>query len=136
MDRLTQRFETAQHALATLDELAAKPDRSRVERDAAIQRFEYCFEAVWRTAQLYLREQEGLEVGSPKAVARASLQVGLLDDEETRRALAMADDRNLTVHTYDEALANDIASRLGQHAALLRDWLDRMAIHRSDSGTS
>jgi nucleotidyltransferase substrate binding protein (TIGR01987 family) len=135
VDRLTQRFETARQALSTLDELVAKPDRSKVERDAAIQRFEYCFEAVWRTAQLYLREEEGLDLGSPKAVARASLQAGLLNDEETRRALAMADDRNLTVHTYNEVLANDIASRLEQHATLLHDWLDRMATHRNDSGT-
>lgn len=135
MDRLTQRFQTARQALATFDELAEKPDRSKVERDAAIQRFEYCFEAVWKTAQRYLREQEGLDVGSPKAAARASFQVGLFDDDETRRALAMADDRNLTVHTYDETLADEIASRLGQHAALLRQWVDRMAARFPGPGT-
>jgi nucleotidyltransferase substrate binding protein (TIGR01987 family) len=116
--------------------LAARPDRSKVERDAAIQRFEYCFEAVWKTAQLYLREQEGVDAGSPKAVVRASLQVGLLDDEETRRALVMTDDRNLTVHTYNETLADEIASRLGQHAALLRHWLDRMTTQLTGSGTT
>jgi len=127
VDRLTQRLETARQALATFEELAAKPDRSKVERDAAIQRFEYSFEAVWKAAQLYLREQEGVDVGAPKAAARASLQIGLFDEEETRRALAMADDRNLTVHTYDETLAEEIASRLSQHAALLRSWLERMA---------
>lgn len=126
MDRLTQRLEIARAALSTLDEIAHKPDRSKLERDAAIQRFEYSFEAVWKAAQLYLRKVEGLDVGSPKAVARASFDVGLLDDEEARRALAMADDRNLSVHTYNEDLAEEIAGRLSGHATLLRLWVERM----------
>jgi len=62
--------DRARRALATFDELAQKPDRSQVERNAAIQRSEYRFEAVWKAAQLYLREQEGLDIGSPKAAAR------------------------------------------------------------------
>ena len=61
MERLTERLATARAALATLHDLVRKPDRSKVERDAAIQRFEYTFEAVWKAAQLYLREVEGLE---------------------------------------------------------------------------
>ena len=77
-------------------ELTSKPDLSVVERDAAIQRFEYSFEAVWKAAQLFLREIEGLEVGSPKAAARASFQTQLLAEDETRAALEMTDDRNLT----------------------------------------
>ena len=126
MDRLTHRLELARAALATLDELAHKPNRSKVERDAAIQRFEYSFEAVWKAAQLYLREVEGLDVGSPKTAARTSFEVGVLDDEEARRALVMADDRNLSVHTYNEGLAEEIAGRVGGHATLLRLWVERM----------
>jgi len=37
----------------------------------------------------------------------------MLDDGETERALAMVDDRNLTVHTYNEELAQAIYARLG-----------------------
>ena len=124
---MRQRLAIARHALATLQELTGKPKLSVVERDAALQRFEYTFEAVWKAVQLYLREIEGLDVGSPKAAARASLQSKLLDEHETRAALTMADDRNLTVHTYNEALAEEIASRLTKHAALLQTWLERLA---------
>ncbi len=127
MERLTERLATARAALATLHELVRKPDRSKVERDAAIQRFEYTFEAVWRAAQLYLREVEGLEVGSPKRAARAALQVGLFDEAHARQVLVMVDDRNLTVHTYNEQLAEEIGSRLSGHAVLLQHWLDQMA---------
>lgn len=103
-----------------------RPNLSAMERDAAIQRFEYTFEAVWKAVQLYLRDVEGLVVGAPKRAARASLQTQLLNEEETRRALAMVDDRNQTVHTYNEELARQLAARLPQHASLLRSWLDRM----------
>ena len=123
MERLIERLATARAALATLNELVRKSVRSKVERDAATQRFEYTFEATWKAAQLYLREVEGLEVGSPKRAARAALQVGLFDAAHTRELLAMADDRNLTVHTYNEPLAEEIASRLSGHAQLLQHWL-------------
>jgi len=124
--RLSRRIETARRALSLLEELARRSNLSDIERDASIQRFEYTFEAVWKTAQLYLREVHGVDVGSPKATARASLQTHILDESETRAALLMVDDRNLTVHTYDERVARQIASRLGDHAVLMRSWLDRM----------
>jgi nucleotidyltransferase substrate binding protein (TIGR01987 family) len=127
VERLSQRLATARAALATLNELLHKAVRSKVERDAAIQRFEYTFEATWKAAQLYLREVEGLEVGSPKRAARAGLQVGLFDEAQARQLLAMVDDRNLTVHTYNEPLAEEINSRLSGHALLLQHWLDQMA---------
>lgn len=135
MDRLKQRIATAERALANLEELATKPSLTPVERDAAIQRFEYTFEAVWKAVQLHLREGEGMEIASPKGVARASLQVGLLDEGEVENALAMADDRNLTAHTYDEKLAAEIASRLPKHALLLRRWLNAVA-PRAASGNA
>lgn len=54
MERLKERLAIAQRALTTLEELLALPHMSPVERDAAIQRFEYTFEACWRAAQRYL----------------------------------------------------------------------------------
>ena len=70
---------------------------------------------------------EGLAVGSPKSAVRASLQVGLLDEESARHALDLVDDRNETSHTYNEALAVAIFARIPGHALLLRAWLDAVA---------
>ena len=126
MGRLEERLEVAGKALATFCELSLTDIEDTVVRDAAIQRFEYTFEATWKAAQLYLREREGLEQGSPKGVMRACLQVDLLTEEQVRLALEMADDRNLTVHTYNEELARKIFSRLAVYAALLQTWLSRM----------
>ena len=127
MDRLAQRIATAQRALATLRELATKASLTAVERDALLQRFEYSVEAVWKAVQLHLREVEGIDIGSPKSAARASLQAGLLGEDESRRALLMIEDRNLTLHTYEEQLANEIAGRAPAHTELLTIWIDRAA---------
>jgi nucleotidyltransferase substrate binding protein (TIGR01987 family) len=110
----------------TLRELALRPDPSRVERDAAIQRFEYSFEATWKTAQRFLTVVEGLDTGSPKAAIRACHQAGLLSPAQAEHALAMADDRNLTAHTYDETLAEAIFVRLSRHLTVLETWLTSM----------
>ncbi|MFN3679218.1 MAG: HI0074 family nucleotidyltransferase substrate-binding subunit [Thermosynechococcus sp.] len=127
MDRLRERLVVAQKALATLQELPLGERTDTIIRDAAIQRFEYTLEAVWKVAQLYLREREGLDIASPKGVIRACLAVGLLTPEESRLALKMVDDRNLTVHTYNETLADAIFSRLAQHAMLMDRWLAALA---------
>lgn len=100
------------------------PAPSRVERDAAIQRFEYTFEAGWRAAQRYLLVIEGLTVGSPKGCVRASREV--VSDEQAIVALEMVDDRNLTVHTYNEAVAQRIQRNLPRYADLLGRWLSAM----------
>jgi hypothetical protein len=38
----------------------------------------------------------------------------------------MVDDRNLSVHTYNEALAEAIFSRLGGHAEGIAAWLEAL----------
>lgn len=126
MDRLKERLDIAAKALKTLTELSLAGAVDDIVRDAAIQRFEYTFEAVWKAAQLYLREKEGLEEGSPKGVVRSCLQVGLLTDPQARRAMQMIDDRNLTVHTYNEELARQIFARLQGYADLMTAWLQAM----------
>ncbi len=126
MDRLSERLVQAERAIATLRELANRRDVTLVERDAMLQRFQYSFEASWKAVQLFLREVEGVEIGAPKGVVRASLRVGLLSADESRAALRMVDDRNLTVHTYNEALAIEIAGRISAHTVLMAAWLDRV----------
>lgn len=130
MERLRQRLEAAQQALSTLNELAPLEAPTRIERDAAIQRFEYSVEAVWKVAQLYLKQVEGLDANSPKAVIRASAGVGLLEEPQARLALAMADDRNLTSHTYNEKLAIVLFARLHGYAGLMDAWLNAIAARR------
>ncbi len=126
MARSDRRIATALQALGTLDELAYQPSSSII-RDAAIQRFEYTFEATWKAAQAVLLDRYGIELASPKPVVRASLENGLLTEEEARIGLAMVDHRNLTAHTYNEELANEIFAQIPSYRRLLREWLERLA---------
>lgn len=126
MDRLRSRLNLASRTRARLAELSGRASVSEVERDAAIQRFEFSFEAAWKAAQLYLAEKEGIDAASPKAAIRSSLQVGLLSEADTRLALEMADDRNRTVHTYNEELAKRIFADLDRYAGLLERWISAM----------
>ena len=126
MDRLRQRLSVASQATATLRELAVRTAPSKIERDAAIQRFEYSFEATWKSAQRFLAVVEGVEAGSPKSTVRACHEAGLLSAAQAEHALAMADDRNLTAHTYNEGLAEAIFKRLPGHLDSLVVWLAAM----------
>jgi nucleotidyltransferase substrate binding protein (TIGR01987 family) len=121
--RVEQRIETARRALATLDELAVEPP-GKIVRDAAIQRFEYSFEATWKAAQAVLRERLGVELASPKPVVRACFENNVLSENEARLALVMVDHRNLTAHTYNESLADEIFAAIPGYRQLLRAWIE------------
>lgn len=126
MEGVTLRLDQARRAALTLQE-ALGLEANRLVQDAAIQRFEFTFEATWKAAKAFLLKKEGLDVGTPKSVLRACHQAGLLDSEELKQALLMADDRNLTSHTYDEGVADTIFSRLKDHLALIQCLLERMS---------
>jgi len=123
MERLKERLKLAQKALSTLNEVIIIQTPNDIERDATIQRFEYSFEAVWKAVKRHLYLVEGIDVSSSKAVIRASMEVGLLDETTCRQALAMVDDRNLTSHTYNEKLADEILARIPLHAQVMDKWV-------------
>ena len=122
MERLLEKIAMAEKALGKLAEAADIGKPSELERDAIIQRFEFSFEAAWKAAQAYLRVVEGLDIASPKGVVRSCRELGLLTESETAQCLKMADDRNLTVHTYNEPLALAIYERILGHRYLLVKW--------------
>ena len=121
MARLEERLAEATAALATLDELAGRNDLSLVERDGAILRLVYTFEAA-----LLLEERERIAIGSPGAAIRASRQVAWLSDEDAEAVLKIAQERNLTVHMYRQAIGEAVASHLPNHAAVLRRLLEAL----------
>ena len=104
-------------------------------RDAAIQRFEYTFEAVWKTGQEFLRSHEGLDVGSPKGTVRGLFQTGYLNARQAELGLKMVDDRNLTSHTYSEGLSEQIFEELPKYAALMKSWLSviKKSLRKNDA---
>ena len=126
MERLDRRLAEARAALATLDELATKPNRSLVERDSAVLRLIYSYEAVWKCCQKLLANLENISAASPNATIRAARDLGWLSDEDARAAIKLGEERNLAVHMYREHVGEEIDKHLAGHAALLHRWLDAL----------
>ena len=113
-----------------------KPSASRagiILRDATIQRFEFTFEAAWKTLQLFLLHQ-GLETTGPRQVLKQAFALGLIPTlDEADIWLAMLEDRNLTTHTYREDPAETIAAHIrADYAARLVDLAQTLAALKLD----
>jgi hypothetical protein len=133
VERVKRRLSEAAAALATLEEAVAGASRSLIERDAAILRLIYTFEATWKSCQAVLTEYENLEIASPNAAILASRRLGWLSDEDAEAAKQLGKDRNLAVHLYRGDLGAEIEERLTNHAGVLRRWLDALR-QRVDAG--
>ena len=113
---MTTRRDSFSHAIVRFNEALMAPETD-LSRDAAIQRFEFCFELAWKVIQEQARS-EGLDCQSPKGCLKLAYKNGWLGDEAGW--LAMLEDRNRTAHTYDEALAKDVYRRLSAYLPLLQ----------------
>ncbi len=113
---MTARRDSFSRAIVRLNE-ALMASETDLSRDAAIQRFEFCFELAWKVIQERVRT-EGLDCQSPKGCLKLAYKNGWLGDETGW--LAMLEDRNRTAHTYDEALAKEVYRRLSAHLPLLQ----------------
>ncbi len=118
MEKLTLSYTVFSKALKTLKDIIGE-QKTTIVRDASIQRFEYTFEAAWKLLKVYLYIIEGIDCGSPKSCFRQALTINLLNGEEVESALLMCDDRNLTSHTYLEAVAEKIYMKLPVYLKIL-----------------
>lgn len=78
---------------------------TRINKDATIQRFEFCFELTWKTIQAYVRDQ-GLECKSPKNCFRVGAKLEVIGDPKIWFEYLEA--KNLVAHTYNEKLADKV----------------------------
>ena len=122
-DGFDEKREQFRRALDTLHR-AFLDDPSDLEIDGAIQRFEYCLEIAWNLLKRRLDRDGNTTVSSPKAVFGLGMLAGYIDDEHAW--LGMLDDRNLSVHTYDEMTSRAIYERLPKHHAAMLDLLRRL----------
>jgi uncharacterized protein YutE (UPF0331/DUF86 family) len=132
MAGIERRLAEAEAALATLDQAVTNASRSLVDRDSAILRLIYTFEAVWKACQQLLGEREAIEVASPNTAIRAARRLGWLSDEDAQAATRIGQDRNLAVHMYRGKIGEEIEDRLSGHAAVLRRWLSELRLRAAE----
>lgn len=105
---MSERLETYERALQRLREALLLPETD-VNRDACIQRFEFTFELAWKAIQHTLRAY-GSIAATPRDCFKSAWQQRWIEDHASW--LAMLKDRNLTSHTYKEAIAIGVYANL------------------------
>lgn len=104
-------------SVGRLAEILNEP-KTVANRDSAIKRFELTFELGWKSAKTYLGNK-GLVCRSPRDCFAEAFRLGLVADDPLW--LKMIEDRNLSVHTYNEKLADDIYGRLPNYLRLFEE---------------
>jgi nucleotidyltransferase substrate binding protein (TIGR01987 family) len=125
-ERFAERKAEVSNAAARLREAVTQPETDLV-RDAVLQRFEFTFELAWKSLKLYL-ERQGLDCGAPRSTLKRAFAEGLISSSaEADVWLQMLEDRNLTSHAYDEALAIRIYRHVVQdYATLLQQMAEKI----------
>ena len=103
------------NAVHRLAEALGQPENEFI-RDAAIQRFEFCFELAWKSIQAAAR-LEGQDSPSPRTAFSTAWRNGWISDEAAW--LDMLEERNKTAHTYREATAKEVFANLPRHLSHL-----------------
>lgn len=109
--RWKQRFEHFSKAYRLLEATQARAELNEAEQAGLIQFFEMTFELGWKLLKDYLEEQ-GFQISSPRDSIKTAFQSGLIEDGTIW--LQALKDRNLTVHTYNQALAEELSARIRQ----------------------
>jgi len=107
--RWLQRYENFKKAFNYLVNALAINNPSETERAGIIQFYEIAFELAWKTLKDLLTE-EGFIVKSPRDAIKIAFQAGYIMDGHTW--LEALEDRNLTVHTYDEDTALNVLRKI------------------------
>ncbi len=122
-DRFKQRLGEFGRAFSKLDAAILQP-QNEFMRDSVIQRFEFCYELAWKTMKLWLEFKE-IEALNAKDTLKAALAQKLIVDGNGWSEMHRM--RNLTSHTYDEALAKEVDAFIRAHAmALFNQVLERL----------
>ena len=130
--RWQQRFNNYCKALAKLIQ-AVELLSEQIKREEAVDellqeglilRFEYTHELAWKVMKDYAEYQGYTDVRGSRDAIRKALEMGLIDD---RRWMETIEDRNLTVHNYDNEIVLEIYENIMHtYSPLFVDFAKKM----------
>ena len=130
--RWQQRFGNYQKALKELNEavaLAKERTLSKLEKQGLIQAYEVVHELSWKVMKDFLTEK-GETIFASKDATRAAFKSGLITSGEDW--MQMIEDRNLTSHTYNQEVAQDIVDNIIANYAELFQMFERRMAHENE----
>lgn len=120
--KYSERLEDYKKSVEKLRQILQE-NKTEITRDSAIKRFELCFELSWKTTSDFLRSK-GIFCRAPKDSFKEAFKYGLISDNPSW--IKMIEDRNLTVHTYEEELADKIYNQLNNYLYLFEELLNSL----------
>ena len=88
-------------------------------KSGQIQKFEFTVELLWKTVQVFLYEVDGVDVVTPKSVAKEFVEAGYCDYETYELFIRAINDRNQLSHIYRQEMAETIRQRLPEYVDLV-----------------
>jgi nucleotidyltransferase substrate binding protein (TIGR01987 family) len=135
MERIKARKKSILAALSALEEtltLMAADDfcNPNVLRDSVIKRFECCADTFWKFLKDYLEIKFNFhtEIARPKIIFKECRSLGIISAEEYNLCEQITEDRNITAHTYNQALAEEINSHIPTYFKLMKTVVQRLEL--------
>jgi len=113
--RWKQRFNNFLRAFQTLSRavaLAEQRELSELEEQGLIQGFEFTHELAWNLLKDYLEDKGIIGLIGSKDASRSAFKQGLIEEGEVWMDMIKA--RNLSSHTYNQEIAEDIVENILQ----------------------
>ena len=134
--RWEQRFSNYRKALKQLTRFidkGEKEDLSDLEKQGLVKAFEYTYELAWTTLKDFLEFRGQKDIYGSRDATRKAFELGLIENGE--EWMDMLQSRNLTSHTYNEEVAEEICRAVvGVYFPLFRKLEAKLDGLRSQTG--
>jgi nucleotidyltransferase substrate binding protein (TIGR01987 family) len=110
--RWHQRFQNYMKALRQMGRFFQQDQLNELEEQGLIKAFEYTYELSWHVLRDYMQYQGNTQLHGSRDTFREAFNLGLISEGE--RWMQMLQDRNLTVHTYNQETAQKIVDNIRQ----------------------
>lgn len=95
-------------------------------KSGQIQKFEFTVELLWKTVQVFLFQVDGVDVATPKSVAKEFVEAGYCDYGTYELFIRAINDRNQLSHIYRQEMAETIRQRLSEYIRMTEYILNSM----------
>ena len=122
-DKYNRNLKSLEKALLQLSD-ALEQSESPIVRDACLQRFEFCYELLWKTLKVFLEDIHGVRAVSPRQVFKEAFALSLIEKEQI--FIEMIESRNTLAHTYNEEQAMKIYVKCADYLKVMNSVLAQL----------
>jgi nucleotidyltransferase substrate binding protein (TIGR01987 family) len=116
-------FDLALRELTDAITIARTRPLTKLEEQGLIQAFEYNYELAWNCLKDYYENQGDSDIAGSRDAIRLAFKRGLIENGDTW--MEMIKSRVSTSHTYNKAIASDVAKKITD-----KYYLEFMALHK------